>query len=137
MAEAKLLQHQVWMLEVSGSRRNGESDVSSPSPSPTYIRLIQRQEAQVSVLEVEGKNRIFVNLFSEQGNARGFRKEPCGACVSCREPCVWEDGKASCDTCRRWKVACDLSGQKPHRSKAKQKGGSIIDSDEDAQGEPE
>ena len=32
---------------------------------------------------------------------------------------------------------CDLSRQKLHRAKAKWKGGSIIDSDEDAQGEPE
>ena len=40
VAEAKMLQHQVWMPEASKSRRNGESDVSSPSPSPAYIWLI-------------------------------------------------------------------------------------------------
>ena len=35
------------------------------------------------------------------------------------------------------KVACNLSGWKPCGVKAKWKGGSIIDSDEDAQGKPE
>ena len=40
VAEAKMLQCQVQMLEESGSGRNGDSDVSSPSPSPVYIRLI-------------------------------------------------------------------------------------------------
>ena len=73
----------------------------------------------------------------EQGNAGGIRKGPCGACVSLGEPCIWEDGKASCDACQRRKVACDLSGQKLHGVKAECKGGSIIDSDEDAQGEPD
>ena len=53
VAEAKMIQCQVWMLEVSGSRRNGESDVSSPSPSPAYIRLIQRQAARVSRSETK------------------------------------------------------------------------------------
>ena len=43
----------------------------------------------------------------------------------------------SCDDCRKRKVACDLSRRKPRGAKAKQKGGSIINSDEDAQGEPE
>ena len=42
-----------------------------------------------------------------------------------------------CDGCWKRKVACDLSGRKPHGEKAKRKGGSIIDFDEDAQGEPE
>ena len=78
-----------------------------------------------------------INGFLEQGNARGVWKGPCGACVSYGEPCVWEDGKASCDVCQRRKVMCDLSGWKLHGAKAKWKGGSIIDSDEDAQGEPE
>ena len=41
-----------------------------------------------------------------------------------------EDGKASCDGCRKWKV-------EPHGAKVKWKGGSIINSDDDAQGEPE
>ena len=55
VAEAKLIQYQVQMLEASRSGRNGELDVSSPSPSPAYIRLIQRQAAQVSCLEMEMK----------------------------------------------------------------------------------
>ena len=40
VAEAKQLQRQVQMLEASRSGRNGESDVSSPSPSPMYVKLI-------------------------------------------------------------------------------------------------
>ena len=56
VAEAKMIQCQVGMPEASGSGRNGESDVSSPSPSPTYIRLIWRQAAQVSGSEVEMNN---------------------------------------------------------------------------------
>ena len=51
--------------------------------------------------------------------------------------CVHEDGKAACDGCQKWKVTCDLSGRKPRRAKVKRKGGSIINSDDDAQGEPE
>ena len=43
----------------------------------------------------------------------------------------------SCDGCWKGKVACDLSGRKPCGAKAKRKGGSIINSNEDAQGEPE
>ena len=43
----------------------------------------------------------------------------------------------SCDACQRWKVACDLSRRKPHRAKVKHKGGSIINLDEDAEGEQE
>ena len=107
------------MLEVSGSRRNRELDVSSPSPSPTYIRLIQRQAAQVSDLENRRKN---INRFSEQGNAGGVRKGPCGACVSHREPGVREDGKMSCDVCRRRKVTCNMSGWKLCGAKAKRHG---------------
>ena len=42
-----------------------------------------------------------------------------------------------CDGCQKRKVACDLSRRKPRGVKAKWKGGSIIDSDEDAQGELE
>ena len=49
-----------------------------------------------------------------------------------KSPTVCEDGKASCDGCRKQKVACDLSGRKPHEVKAKWKGRSIIDSDDDA-----
>ena len=48
VAEAKQLQRQVQMPEGSRSGRNRESDVSSPSSSPAYIRLIWRQVAQVS-----------------------------------------------------------------------------------------
>ena len=73
----------------------------------------------------------------EQGNAGGIWNSPCGACVARGESCVREDGKASCDGCRKRKVTCNLSGWKPPRAKAKRKGGSIIDSDEDAQGELE
>ena len=61
----------------------------------------------------------------------------CSACVAHGESCVCEDSKASCDGCWKWKVACDLSGRKPYGAKAKWKGGSIIDSDEDVQGELE
>ena len=43
----------------------------------------------------------------------------------------------SCNRCQKWKVACDLFGRKPCGAKAKCKGGSIIDSDEDTLGEPE
>ena len=53
VAEAKMIQRQVRMPEASGSGRNGESDVSSPSPSPAYIRLIRRQATRVSCLESE------------------------------------------------------------------------------------
>ena len=53
--EAKMVQCQVRMLEASRSRRNRDSDVSSPSPSHTYIRLIWKQAAQVSDSEMEGK----------------------------------------------------------------------------------
>ena len=59
VAEAKLIQRQVRMLEASGSGRNGDSDVSSPSPSLMYIRLIWKQAAQVSGLETEGN--VFIN----------------------------------------------------------------------------
>ena len=48
-----MIQRQVRMPEVSRSRRNGDSDVSSPSPSPAYIRLIQKQAAWVSGSETE------------------------------------------------------------------------------------
>ena len=73
----------------------------------------------------------------KQGKAGGIQKGACGACVARGESCVREDSKAPCDGCQKWKVACDLSGQKPHGAKAKRKGGSIIDSNEDVQGEPE
>ena len=43
----------------------------------------------------------------------------------------------SYDACQRWKATCDRSRQKPHRAKAKWKGGSIFDLDEDVQGELE
>ena len=43
----------------------------------------------------------------------------------------------SCDGCWKRKVACDLSRRKPCGAKAKWEHGSIIDSDEDAQGKPE
>ena len=72
-----------------------------------------------------------------QGKAGGVWKGPCGACVACGESCIWEDGKVSCDGCQKWKVACDLSRRKPHGAKAKQKGGSTIDSNDNVLGELE
>ena len=36
----------------SGSGRNGDLEVSSPSPSPTYIRLIRKHAAWVSNSEM-------------------------------------------------------------------------------------
>ena len=51
--EAKELQHHAWRPEASGSGRNGDSDVSSPSPSPVYMRLIWKQAAWVSGTETE------------------------------------------------------------------------------------
>ena len=48
VAEAKRIQREVQMPEASGSGRNGDAEVSSPSPSPAYIRLIRKQAAQVS-----------------------------------------------------------------------------------------
>ena len=53
VAKAKQIQCQTRMPEASGSRRNGDVDVSSPSPSLAYIRLIQRQATRVSRLEME------------------------------------------------------------------------------------
>ena len=50
-----MLQHQVRMPEASRSGRNRDLDVSSPSPSPVYIRLIWKQAAQVSDSETERK----------------------------------------------------------------------------------
>ena len=70
-------------------------------------------------------------ICSEQGNTRMSWKGPCRTCVSCGESCIPEDKKASCDACQRWMAACDLSGWKPHVVKAKQKGTSVIDLDED------
>ena len=48
VAQAKRIQREVRMPEASGSGRNGDTEVSSPSPSPAYIRLIWKQAAQVS-----------------------------------------------------------------------------------------
>ena len=45
VAEVKQLQHQVQMLEASGSGRNRELNVSCPPPTPPYMRLIQNQVA--------------------------------------------------------------------------------------------
>ena len=53
VAEAKRIQREVRMPEASGSGRKGDEDVSSPSPTPTYIRLIRRQAARVSHSETE------------------------------------------------------------------------------------
>ena len=126
VAEAKMLQCQVQMPEASRSRRNGDLDVSGPSPSPAYIRLIWKQAAWVSGSE---NGRIFLLTESQkQGKAGGVWKGPCGACVICGE---------SCDGCRKWKVACDLSQCKLHGAKVKRKGGSIINSNDDMLGEPE
>ena len=54
-------------------------EVSSPSPSPAYIRLIQKQAARVSGMEL---GECFLRLiFLEQGKAGGIQKGPCGPCV--------------------------------------------------------
>ena len=53
VAEAKRIQCEVRMPEASGSGRKGDEDVSSPSPTPAYIRLIRRQAARVSDSEME------------------------------------------------------------------------------------
>ena len=68
VAEAKRIQHEVRMPEASGSGRNGDADVSSPSPSPAYIRLIRRQAAWVSASEME---RSVLLTESETGKSRG------------------------------------------------------------------
>lgn len=47
VAKAKFLQHQVWMSEASESRPVMEKEVS-PSPTPSYMKLIWKQIAQVS-----------------------------------------------------------------------------------------
>ena len=80
--------------------------------------------------------RCFWLLISCQRILSVYKENP-QHCVARRESRVHEDGKASCDRCRKRKVACDLSRRKLCRAKAKWKGGYIIDSDEDAQGEPE
>ena len=71
VAEAKMLQCQVRMPDASGSRRNGDSDVSSPSPSPAYIRLIQKQAAWVSDSEMEGKFLLMESWNREKTGASG------------------------------------------------------------------
>ena len=109
-------------------------EVSSPSPSPTYMRLIWNQAAWVSDTEAE---EIWCTNILEQRNARVTQKGPCRACVSHGVAYVLEDGKELCDTCCRWKVTCNLSRWKPHGAKVKCKGRSIIDLDEVAEGEPE
>ena len=83
------------------------------------------------------KGKLEIDRLSETGKAGGIQKGPCRACMSRGESCVHEDGKASCDGCWERKVACSLSRWKPRGAKAKCKGGSIIDSDEDALGELE
>ena len=134
VTKAKLLECQVQIPLASGSGQVGDRDVSSPSPSPTFMRLIQKQIAQVSGPELE-VSMLLTCL--ERGNGKLSQKGPCATCASRGECCIWEDGKASCDACQRWKVTCDLSGWKPHSVKAKWKGGSIIDLDEDVEGELE
>ena len=88
VAEAKRIQREVWMPEASGSRRNGESDVSSPSPSPVYIRLIRRQAARVSGSEMEIK--VFINGIGNRekleasGKAHVALVSPVGSLASMR-----------------------------------------------------
>ena len=73
VAEAKRIQREVRMPEASGSGRNRDEDVSSASPSPTYIRLIRRQAAQVSVSETESKGLL---TESETGKSWGYPEGP-------------------------------------------------------------
>ena len=73
VAEVKWIQREVWMPEVSGSGRNGDAEVSSPSPSPAYIRLIRRQAARVSGLEMEF-DYLFTEL--ETGKSWGHPERP-------------------------------------------------------------
>ena len=73
VAETKMIQRQVRMPEASRSGRNGESDVSSPSPSPAYIRLIGRQAARVSGSETEIEDLL---MESETGKSRGHPERP-------------------------------------------------------------
>ena len=73
VAEAKMIQRQVRMLETYGSRRNGDLDVSSPSPSPVYIRLIQKQAARVSCSETE---RNILLMETETGKSWGPPEGP-------------------------------------------------------------
>ena len=69
VAEAKMIQRQVLMSEASRSGRNGDSHVSSLSPSPTYIRLIRKQAALVSDLETEIRNLFNRNRNREKPGA--------------------------------------------------------------------
>ena len=86
VAEAKLIQRQVRMPEASRSGRNGESDVSSPSPSPAYSRPIQRQAAQV----VWKQKVIIINGIRNREKPGASRKAlvvlvlPVGSLVSMR-----------------------------------------------------
>ena len=88
VAEAKRIQHEVRMPEASGSGRNRDEDVSSPFPSPAYIRLIRRQAAQVSFFRngIEG----FINGIGNReklgasGRARVVRVSPAGSLASVR-----------------------------------------------------
>ena len=88
VAEAKRIQREVRMPEVSGSGRNGDADVSSPSPSPAYIRLIRRQTARVSGSEMETK--FFINGIGNReklgasGRARVAHVLPAGSLASVR-----------------------------------------------------
>ena len=63
VAEMKRIQCEVRMPEASGSGRNGDTEVSSPSPSPAYIRLIRRQAAWVS-----GSETYFLLVINRIGN---------------------------------------------------------------------
>ena len=94
------------MPEGSGSGRKGESDVSSPSPSPAYIRLIWRQAARVSGSETEFF--FFINGIGNRekpgvsGKARVARVSPVGSLASVRtaRPLVTGAGNGSlCVTC--------------------------------------
>ena len=88
VAEAKRIQCEVRMPEASGSGRNGESDVSSPSPSPAYIRLIQRQAARVSLFGIRIDR--FINRIGNRekpgasGKTRVARVSPAGSLASVR-----------------------------------------------------
>ena len=89
VAEGKQIQCQVRMPEASRSRRNGDAEVSSPSPSPAYIRLIRRQAAQVSGSEMEFFLLVINGIRNREkpgasGKALVVRVSPVGSLASVR-----------------------------------------------------
>ena len=112
VAEAKQIQCQVRMPEASRSGRNGDADVSSPSPSPMYIRLSWRQAARVSGSETE-----IEYLFNGIGN----REKP-GASGKALVALVLPAGSLASVRMARHRV----TGAKNGRSRATFPGGSCV-----------